>query len=505
MARLLAAADAENSVAEKPSKTAAAKAHSAILTELARLGGNLTTEDALEFTGNKVILPESMSGNIKAAINWLEEHREQQEQRHAFRRTFKYRPLDGAHAFYQVLRKIWGNTGLGKPIQTMFGDIPPTYITIDTGVGTTAQVPQNKFTFPPLEADMYCTHDEDAELGPLFHLYIEAPRKYRGHIEGLFLAVEEELRNCSIYKGKAITGAVVPTYIDTTKVDPEKVVYSQETLTQLGANIWSVLRHGEQMKKVGMSLKRAVLLEGPFGTGKTLAAYLTAQEAERAGWTFVFCRPGQDDLEKTMKTALLYAPSVVFFEDVDVVADNGEPEAVQRLLDLFDGISAKNQDCLAVLTTNHVNKIHRGMLRPGRLDAVIHIGDLDSEGIEKLIRAKVPADQLGELDIEPVFLAMKGFLPAFAAEAIDRALRYQLHRTNGQLGQLVTADFIEAAEGLRPQLDLMEGAGEGVRQPNLDAAFRDLVRRAQDKTVILDSCGDAVFQLDVLADPLVNR
>jgi transitional endoplasmic reticulum ATPase len=492
--------EADGQIIVKP-KTAAQEAGSAVLKELARLGGNLTTEDALEFRGKKIVLPESMSGDVSAAIKWLKEHQEQQEQKHIFRRVFKYRPLDGAHAFHQVLKKVWGNTGLGKPINTMFGPIPPAFITIDVGVNETAQVPQNRIDFPPLQAEIYCEDAVDPELGPLFELIIEAPRKFRGHIEGLFIAIEQELQHHSIYKGKAITGATVPAFIDTSKVDPDKVVYSQETLTQLGANVWSVLRHGEEMKKLGISLKRAVLLEGPFGTGKTLAAFLTAQEAVKAGWTFVFCRPGVDDLDRTMKTALLYAPSVVFFEDIDVLAERGDPEAVQKLLDTFDGIGAKNQDCIAVLTTNHVDKIHRGMLRPGRLDAVIHIGELDASGIERLIRVKVPEDRLGELKMDEVWDAMKGFLPAFAAEAIDRAMRYQIHRT-GALGKLETTDFVAAALGLRPQLDLMEGAGEGQRTPTLDAVIHKAVRGAVHEMVLVDRSGGRSHQLDGQGDPV---
>lgn len=471
-----------------------------ILAELARLGGNLIEEDALEFTGKKVILPESMAGDINAAIKWLSEHQEQQETEHRFRRTFRYRPLDGAYALYAALRTIWGNTGLGKGIHSFFGYTPPTFITIDVGVNQTAQVPQGRIDFPPLKAEIYLGGTNDPDLGALFELIVDCPRKFRGHVEGLFLAVENELRKGSIYKGKAITGADIPTYIDTTKVDPDKVVFSEEVLTQLGANIWSVLRHSDQMRKYGMTLKRAVLLAGEYGTGKTLTAYLTAQVAEAMGWTFVFCRPGQDDLERTMKTALLYAPAVVFFEDIDVLAEHGEPEAVQRLLDLFDGITAKNQDCLAVLTTNHLTKIHRAMLRPGRLDAVIQLGGLDAFGLTRLIRAKVPAEQLGDLDIDRIAQAMDGFLPAFCGEAIDRAMRYSIHRTNGKLNTLETDDFVEAALGLRPQLELMEGAGEGRIPPTLDTAMRDAVREGTHSVAVLDCDGDYWGRLDAHVD-----
>lgn len=467
----------------------------AIVAELAKLGNNQVSEDALVFEGRKFVLPESMAGDIPGAIQWLKAHQEAQEEETRFNRVFKYRPLDGANALQNVLRKIWGSSGVAQATYSFFGKIPPVLATIDIGVDETTQVPQGQVNFPPLKAEMHVTSAFDPELGPLFRLVIDAPRKYRDHIEGLFKAVEMELRENSIYRGKAITGAETPGFVDVWKVKRTEVIYSDDVMAQLEANVWSVIKHTDLMRELGLPIKRSVLLGGPYGTGKTLAGTLTAQVANDHGFTYVLCRPGQDDLAATMRTAVLYAPAVVFFEDVDTVAENGDPEAVTKLLDLFDGVTAKHSDIIAVMTTNHVDRIHRGMLRPGRLDAVLHIGELDASGIERLIRAKIRPDLLGEMDIDPIYKAMEGFVPAFAAEAIDRAVRYSIARTNGRPDVLTTEDFVRAAEGLRPQLDLMNDAGEGKRQPSADAAFASIVQGALHDARLLDSDGDARFRL----------
>lgn len=479
--------------------------NTAILAELARLGGNLATEDALEFTGKKVILPESMSGDINAAIRWLSDHQEQQETSTRFDRIFKYRPLDGAHALQSALKKIWGTTGIGGTIYSFFGNTPPTFATIDVGVNKTDQVPEGKILFAPLEAEIIVTGNMDRELGPLFRLVIDAPRKYRGHIEGLFTAVEAELRTGSIYKGQAITGAETPTFIDLSKVDPARVIYSDETIAQLAANVWAPLQYSDTVRKLNLDRKRAVLLEGPYGTGKTLAAYLTGQIAVDNGWTFIFCRPGQDDFHASMRTALLYAPAVVFFEDVDVLGENGDPDAVTRLLDLLDGIGAKNQDIMAVLSSNHPERLHQALLRPGRLDAIIHIGELDAHGIEQLVLAMVPADLLGDINMAEVCGAMEGYLPSFAVESIGRAMRYAVSRIGGMPSKLTTSDFVEAARGLQPQLALMAQAAEGVRRPGIESAYIDLVREATDGARFVDSDGDAIYGLAVDGKPGIVR
>jgi hypothetical protein len=91
------------------------------------------------------------------------------------------------------------------------------------------------------------------------------------------------------------------------------------------------------MRDEKMPLKRAILFEGDYGTGKTLAAFLTAQIATANGWSFHYCRPGRDNIATVMKTARLYQPAVVFFEDVDTIAEGGDADDVSQLLDIFDG------------------------------------------------------------------------------------------------------------------------------------------------------------------------
>jgi transitional endoplasmic reticulum ATPase len=474
-----------------------------VLETLAKLGGDLVQEDALKFQGTEMILPETMEGNIGGVIRYLNDYTEQQEQKHSITRTFKYRPYDGANAVQRALKKVFGSTGIGRTTYSFFGASLPEFRSVDVGPHEQIQVPWGQVSFAPLSATLWLTETQDKDLGPLFHLQVDAPRKFRGHVEGLFVAIEAELREHSIYKGKAIDGAVLPGFIDPFRTDSSRVVYSHDVQTQLSANVWSLIEYTSAQRRLGLPLKRTCLIEGPYGTGKSLAATLTAQKAVRNGWTFVFNRPGVDSLEITMKTANLYAPAVVFFEDIDVIAERGDSDTVSKLLDLFDSITNKGAEILCILTTNHVERIHKAMLRPGRLDSVIHIGALDSAGYEALIKANVPTDMLDpDTDYGRIGSAMAGFMPAFAKEASDRALRYAVDRTGGDVQMLTTDDFVEAAEGLKPQLDLMNEAGEGVKTPQLVTAMAETVAQAVHGTGVLDRDGDKMFSLSSEAKDL---
>lgn len=449
----------------------------AVIGLLGVLGGMSVTDDAVKFEGSKIVLPEQYEGRVLDAVQYLTRYHESQEKTYGYNRTFDYRPWDGAHAFQEVMRKMFGTTGIGKDTPASFFSAarPPQMQTINVGLTKTTQIPWGEVDFPPLEAVFRITSTRDREKGLLFHLAVEAPKKYKRHIEAFYEMVERELKEHSIYKGKAITGAENPTYLDTSRVDPKKVVYSTTVMSQLKNNLWGRVEHADAMRKNGIPLKRAVLLEGPYGTGKSLAGMLTAQAAEKHGWTYLLCRPGVDDLFEVLQTAQLYAPSVVWFEDIDVVASSGEPEKISKLLDLLDGVQGKGVEVIAGFTTNFIDRLQKGVLRPGRIDAIIHIGELDAEGLRKLIGQLIRPELLGEVDYALVKKAFSDFLPAFVAEAINGALAVSLIRNDGkQQGiKITTDDLVDSAISLRRQLDLMNGALEGANTPTLDSVFKN--------------------------------
>src|SRR6185369_8390620 len=108
--------------------------------------------------------------------------------------------------------------------------------------------------------------------------------------------------------------------------------------------------------------------------------------------------------------------------------------------DILDGISNKSNPVVALFTTNYVERLQKGVMRPGRIDSIIRIAELDRNGTERLIRAVTAPGILGEVDFDAVYSEVKCFLPAFVKEAVDRAVRYSISRNGGKPGQIETAD-----------------------------------------------------------------
>lgn len=455
-----------------------------ILAALDQLGGLSVQEDSLKFEGDAVILPASMEGDVRGAARWLEDWAKSMETTFEYSRAYNFRPLDGAAAFDATMRRVFGMTGIGQATYSMFGRQAPQLRTIDVGPGETRQVPWGDVRVDPLDATFTTGATRTAEHGIVFQLSVEAPRKHRRRIEGFFDAVAAELAQNSIYRGQIITGAAEPTYLDFSGVDENKVVYSAEVMAQLNANLWSALTHTDTWRELGIPLKRAVLVEGPYGTGKTLAGVLTARKARDNGWTFILVRPGVDNLFDALNTAKLYAPAVVWFEDFDTIAGGGTSMDVSRVLDALDGASAKGREIIAGFTTNHVDKLHRGVMRPGRLDAVVHIGHLDQAGMEKLIRVTLPDHLLSpEIDYATVYAAMAQFPPAFAREAINRAMLFSLARS-GMPDLVCTADLVHAARSLQSQLRLMEDASEATTKPTIEKIIEGTVATVLERTAL---------------------
>lgn len=432
------------------------------LAALDKLGSLTVKDDSVRFDGDNIVLPRQFDGDLLAAAEFIRQIHESEEEEFAFGRTFKFRPWDGAAAFQRALYRVFGTTGLGKAVNTMFGKRPPSLVSIQVGPNQTLQVPWGRVSMPPLDAYFDLDSDYDEEYGMLFRVNVTAPKKQRRRLEAFFDVIEDELKQRSIYKGKAFNGADQPEFLDLAGIKEEKVVYADEVFAQLNANLWGLIEHTKTMRNLGIPLKRAVLLEGPYGTGKSLAGALTAQRAEKNGWTFILARPGKDNVFDVLNTAKLYAPAVVQFEDIDTIAKDGTDKEISRLLDALDGISNKTNGVVALFTTNHVDKLQKGVMRPGRIDSIIHIADLDRNGVEKLIKVTVSPDVLSpNVDYDTVFSHVTGFLPAFVTEAVNRAVRFAVVRNGGMPGVIETDDIVNAAIGLRRQHDLMEAANEG--------------------------------------------
>ena len=204
-----------------------------------------------------------------------------------------------------------------------------------------------------------------------------------------------------------------------------------------------------------MPPKRGVLFAGPYGTGKTAQAFAAALLAVKFGWTFLYLAD-VSQLPKAIQFSKMYGRTVIYAEDIDRVTDGERDEDMDEIFNMVDGIDTKESDILLIVTTNHLEKINKAMLRPGRLDVTIHIGPPDAEAVQRLIKGYAGDTLDASVTGEEAGLILDGQIPAVVREAVERAKLYAIDRTGGEDFKLMDSDLVDAATEVIEQVKLTE-------------------------------------------------
>jgi transitional endoplasmic reticulum ATPase len=401
--------------------------------------------------------------------------------------SYPNRPNDVAVAVARVIHRMFG-VAIGRATQTMFGENPPTFKSVPVSLTERIEVATGPIGLPSLEkATIIVGETRDKELGVVGSISATMKRRDRPIVAKFLAEVQKELKDNSIYQGKALKvtrDAVEPSFMDISSFPTlETIVYSDEAMAALEGSVLYRLRYREILAEEGVSFKASTLLYGPYGTGKSSFGQISAREAIANGVTVIFADAGAD-VEDLLRTGRLYGPSLVFVEDIDTYASSGEADQVTKFLDAFDGITAKAGNVMVIMTTNNINNIHKGFLRPGRVDACVEISYLDRQGLEKLMRANIDPKKLAaDVDFDPVFAVSEKYTPSFIGQVVKVAKIHALGRVGGKHNNyvLTTKDLVNAATQLKGHHELMEAAGEGQRTPTLDRVIKDTLLEAAEE------------------------
>jgi transitional endoplasmic reticulum ATPase len=302
--------------------------------------------------------------------------------------------------------------------------------------------------------------------------------------------VQGELNQGSIYLGQAIgirffdddgDEMNVPevNFIDAT-ITPDNLILSHDVEQIVETNLMTPIRRAADCELNDIQVKRGILLGGPYGTGKTLAAAVAAHEAVEHGVTYVYVQRA-DELAHAIKFARQYddPACVVFCEDIDRVMHGERNVEMNDLLNVIDGIDGKDSNIIVVLTTNFLDEINQAMLRPGRLDAVIEVLPPDAEAVQRLLRYYAGTSIEENTNLTAIGAELQGNIPAIIAEVVKRAKLAELRRIEPgeRVHSISEESLMEAAKTMTRQLALLEER-EVDTTPALDTAMSNVVRNA---------------------------
>ena len=425
--------------------------------------------------GIKLMLPGAkatenlQNGDYDAAIRALQEMRQRANETVSIYEVIETYPLEGAYALLRALQRIYG---WARPIPTpgFFGDEPPTMVSLEIGLaddGTpeVVQVPWGRMKVPNITG--YLEPGMAQKNGrPVFVLQGEVRQRNMGSVRKIAETIREIVTTESIYRGRAIRvkfGAKnlfddQPHFLDVRAAKREELIFSDDLMAQVATNIFTPIEHTDACRAAGVPLKRGILLEGPYGTGKTLVAFVTAATCVANHWTFIYLEDVKD-LAKAIQFAVPYGTCVIFAEDVDkAVEGDARTDKVNAILNTIDGMDTKSHELMVVLTTNHLENINQAMLRPGRLDAVISVRPPDAAAVIKLIKLYSRNQLVPTEDLTKVGGMLAGEIPAVIREVVERAKLGAINRGSATAaGRLVlTATDLEiAAAGMLNHLELL--------------------------------------------------
>ncbi|GHF41989.1 ATP-dependent zinc metalloprotease FtsH [Seohaeicola zhoushanensis] len=198
------------------------------------------------------------------------------------------------------------------------------------------------------------------------------------------------------------------------------------------------LRNPQKFSRLGGKIPKGALLVGPPGTGKTLLARAIAGEAgvpffTISGSDFVemFVGVGASRVRDMFDQAKKNAPCIVFIDEIDAVGrhrgagyggGNDEREqTLNQLLVEMDGFEA-NEGVIIIAATNRKDVLDPALLRPGRFDRQVTVGNPDIKGREKILSVHARKTPLGpDVDLRVIARGTPGFSGADLANLVNEA------------------------------------------------------------------------------------
>ncbi|KAI4386417.1 hypothetical protein MLD38_004349 [Melastoma candidum] len=172
------------------------------------------------------------------------------------------------------------------------------------------------------------------------------------------------------------------------------------------------IKHSAGFSRLGISPIRGVLLHGPPGCSKTTLAKAVANASQASFFSLsgsqlysMYVGEGEALLRNTFRRARLAAPSILFFDEADVVGTkregrSGRNSAVEErllstLLTEMDGLE-QSKGILVLAATNRPQAIDEALLRPGRFDLVLYVPPPDQESRLEILRVHTRSMSIGD-------------------------------------------------------------------------------------------------------------
>jgi transitional endoplasmic reticulum ATPase len=219
--------------------------------------------------------------------------------------------------------------------------------------------------------------------------------------------------------------------------------------------------------KHGVIPPKTIIFFGPPGTGKT---HFVKAIAGVLSWWYIEILPSMlmaDGVEKLganlhaiMEKARTLENAVVFIDEFDEIAGSRDEATMvdksitNEFLKQVPLLKSQGNNILLVCATNYIRHLDAALLRPGRFDCVIPVGDLDKDGRKTILEYYLSRLNTKGIDLDRIVSMTSRFTPADIEYLFQQVAQFSFEEEYaGKHDYVVTTDtFLQMIARVRPSL-----------------------------------------------------
>ncbi len=227
------------------------------------------------------------------------------------------------------------------------------------------------------------------------------------------------------------------------------------------------LMESDLAQKHGVVPPQAIVFFGPPGTGKT---YFVRGIAGVLQWWYIEISPsvltaeGGDHLGANLKRLMEELGNldevVVFIDEFEEIAGSREQASridksiTNEFLKQVPLLKRHGKRILLVCATNHIRQLDAALLRPGRFDCIIPVGDLDEQGRRTIFEHHLSGTNHADVDVDLIISLLPQFTPADIEYLFQRVRQeaFENEVVNREDYRVTTKTFLEMINKISPTL-----------------------------------------------------